>query len=713
MVRFAHYIQTHQIPGWEMYYIGYKQLKKRINESAIRAAEASEDERQEILKRFSRLLDSQVEKIVLFLIERQGILAGKLQQLHAGAEESHEDEEKGDGIFRSFDKREHLVEGYREVGKELLKLLQYVQMNVMGLRKILKKFDKRLGLRFHKKYLFTRINHPYSQVQQVLRQVGIGAIIATVSRNLAELHREKWRSYSSLSLYSSGPRMSPSKEPIVKELESEFQKISEEASLLSFLANAFLLQPPEGELLEESVEEIEYHASSTYINLLNTFLYMVNYYIIVPTSDDYAQSLNMPATLSGIIIGSMPLTATISAFAFSWWSNSSYKAPLIVSTLLLIAGNFMYALALPFNSVWMLLLGRSFEGLGCARAVNRRYIVHEVPRSKVKFFSAAFVSASALGMTVGPALASVLNYVDFEILGAPVNYCTAPGWILALAWSTYLLFVLILFKEPKKRTSTGHSFERHEGAPSVPSTCTEEDFPASNTSEPLLLNVENERTQNELVEQKRTSDWSLGSIKEVLKELTMPVQILIGNYFMLKFVSEMLISEATLVTDYYFGWGSGKVGIFLGGLGLTVLPSSAVVANYISNRYEERSIVFWTLILTAIGVIGIFCYCPLIPYTEAQYITASCIIFISTNVLEAVDMSLLAKVMSPRLSHGMFNCGFISTEAGTIARAIADGLITLIGKGGMEHLLNYSMLPALVVVVVTGVFTWLGYYSLY
>ena len=82
----------------------------------------------------------------------------------------------------------------------------------------------------------------------------------------------------------------------------------------------------------------------------------------MPTSDEYAEMLDMPATLSGIIIGSMPLTATISAILFSWWSNKSYSSPLIVSTLLLIAGNFLYALALPFNSVWLLLAGRALEG---------------------------------------------------------------------------------------------------------------------------------------------------------------------------------------------------------------------------------------------------------------------------------------------------------------------------------------------------------------
>lgn len=76
-------------------------------------------------------------------------------------------------------------------------------------------------------------------------------------------------------------------------------------------------------------------------------------------------------------------------------------------------------------------------------------------------------------------------------------------------------------------------------------------------------------------------------------------------------------------------------------------------------------------------------------------------------------MSLLAKVMSPRLSRGVFNCGLLSTEAGTLARALADGMITVAGKAGMENLLNFSMFPTLFIVVFTTVYTWIGYYTLY
>lgn len=64
------------------------------------------------------------------------------------------------------------------------------------------------------------------------------------------------------------------------------------------------------------------------------------------------------------------------------------------------------------------------------------------------------------------------------------------------------------------------------------------------------------------------------------------VQLLI--YFMLKYAMEILLSESSVVTTYYFGWTTSKVSIFLACLGLTVLPVNIVVGSYISNMYEDR-----------------------------------------------------------------------------------------------------------------------------
>lgn len=105
---------------------------------------------------------------MLFLLEQQGSLASRLSrlgELNCVVLQQHES--------RICD----LQEEYREIGRDLLRLLYFIEMNAIGLRKILKKFDKRFGHRFTDYYVKTRANHPYSQLRQVFKQVVIVLVL--------------------------------------------------------------------------------------------------------------------------------------------------------------------------------------------------------------------------------------------------------------------------------------------------------------------------------------------------------------------------------------------------------------------------------------------------------------------------------------------------------------------------------------------------------
>jgi len=86
---------------------------------------------------------------------------------------------------------------------------------------------------------------------------------------------------------------------------------------------------------------------------------------------------------------------------YSWWTNSSFKAPLTFSVLLLLLGNLLYALAYPFNSLTCVLLGRLITGLGGIRAINRRYVADCISLHARTAASAYFVTAGALGECEG------------------------------------------------------------------------------------------------------------------------------------------------------------------------------------------------------------------------------------------------------------------------------------------------------------------------
>lgn len=151
-------------------------------------------------------------------------------------------------------------------------------------------------------------------------------------------------------------------EPVVDALTSAVDRLTHSTNFLDFLGQHALIMHEELPSQTDEHADQRYHFVSLLLNLVNTFLYMVNTYIIVPTADDYSMSLGAAATVCGIVIGAMAVAQVFSSVYFSAWSNKSYFRPLIFSSIVLIIGNAMYALAYDLNSLTVLLLGRVFCG---------------------------------------------------------------------------------------------------------------------------------------------------------------------------------------------------------------------------------------------------------------------------------------------------------------------------------------------------------------
>ncbi|KAH0734250.1 hypothetical protein KY285_009957 [Solanum tuberosum] len=697
MVAFGKKLKERQIQEWQGYYINYKVMKKKVKEYADQIQAGALNQRY-VLKDFSRMLDKEIEKVVLFLLEQQGVFASQISQLN----------EQQDSLQEQPDisKVTELREAYRNVGRDLLKLLFFVEINAIGLRKILKKFDKRFGYKFTDYYVKTRANHPYSQLQQVFNNVGLGAVVGAISRNLADLQD---REGSYLSIYDQ-PAL-PLQDPVVDSMEAAIDRLSYSTNFLNFSVQRSLIMLEELPTpVEEHVDDQRYHFMSLLLNLTNTFLYMINTYIVVPTADDYSISLGAAATVCGIVIGAMAVAQVFSSVYFSAWSNRSYFRPLVFSSIVLFVGNVMYALAYDLKSIPVLLIGRIFCGLGSARAVNRRYISDCVPLRIRMQASAGFVSASALGMACGPALAGLLQ-TNFKIYKLTFNQDTLPGWVMAFAWLIYLIWLWISFREPAQEKDEVNNVPQKSNA-------AENDALERGVVQPLLLKSVGDEQENEgdqegdgSEEAQEESRRPANSIVEAYRLLTPSVKVQLLIYFMLKYAMEVLLSESSVVTTYYFSWSTSTVAIFLACLGLTVLPVNILVGSYISNIFEDRQILLASEIMVCLGIL--LSFQVIIPYSVPQYVCSGLLMFVSAEVLEGVNLSLLSRVMSSRLSRGTYNGGLLSTEAGTIARVIADVTITLAGYLGQSKLLNITLLPSLLICITSIFATCRTYNSLY
>ncbi|KAM3321884.1 SPX domain-containing membrane protein isoform X3 [Capsicum chacoense] len=83
------------------------------------------------------------------MLEQQGMLASRISELNKQQDSLQEQPD--------ISKITELREAYRDVGRDLLKLLFFVERNAIGLQKILKKFDKPFGYRSTDYYVKTTL----------------------------------------------------------------------------------------------------------------------------------------------------------------------------------------------------------------------------------------------------------------------------------------------------------------------------------------------------------------------------------------------------------------------------------------------------------------------------------------------------------------------------------------------------------------------------
>jgi MFS family permease len=365
--------------------------------------------------------------------------------------------------------------------------------------------------------------------------------------------------------------------------------------------------------------------------------------------------LGSSEALASLIIGMTPVAALVSTLLYSWWTNHSYKAALIFASICSAIGNLLYAAGLPAHSLILVMLGRLWNGFGSARSINRRYIADTFGRSERTAASAAFVTAGALGMAAGPAIASLLHLLAQDSVSLYFQVENAPGWFMFGVWTIYLTCLILFFEDPPRK-------HQEEKASAVVEMTT-------NEAKPLLGNGGDNRI--------------IGDVEPPLWK-NVAVMTTFHVYFVLKLVLECVLSSSSILTDFYFDWSGTFSGIYLAILGLLMLPANFVVAH-LARVYDDRELVIGFQVIMTLGCIVILQFGR---YSPAQYIAGSVILFLSTNALEGPNMSLLSQTIPKSWSKGILNVGLLATEAGTLGRAVGDVYLTACGSNGMEHMLN-------------------------
>lgn len=711
MVHFGKRLLALEYEPWKDYYLDYNGLKKFLEKASYSHSYQTEYQQQtsqeEESCEFVRRLDGELEKAVLFFLSQQGEVAARLSELrqeqHRCASEIRSSQHDGDNNGR-LQRLRDLAEAYRSVGQDVVHLVHFVELNVTGIRKILKKHDKNCRTKLSQRYLSQNYwVSDGSHLRQLFHCEGIGALVATLQSGFLEnraleqilhgtilsgqrksIHRRTHTSPDMVSLlHDNSLQMEHTSlirrnttledihnwkdnvtligEPVLFKIDIARRRLEESSTYVSVLAASAMVLERQSSDGDFAVEEADLmlpkktRRVSNLLNYLSTFLYMTGYYIAAPTSGAYAARLGGHEALAGIIIGMTSFAALASTILYSWWTTRSYKAALIFASTCSIVGNILYALGLPCQNLILVLFGRLLNGFGSARAINRRYIADAFSRQERTAASATFVTASALGMAFGPAMAALLDVFTPEdnVYWSVEN---APGWFMAFLWTIELAAIVIAFEDPPRAPSNSDIEMAVEKAALLSSSIDNEFVSKSQApSPPLWKNV--------------------------------PVMMTLLIYFVLKLALECTLSSTATLTQFYFDWGAQESGLYLAVLGLLLFPANLLVA-YFSRRYEDREFIVVTLIIMLVGSWGMVDYGIAENYSLQHYLTFGVVVFVSAQSLEGPNMALLSKTIPHSWAKGIFNVGLLAGESGTLGRVVGDIFITWCGLRGIDHLLN-------------------------
>lgn len=462
-----------------------------------------------------------------------------------------------------------------------------------------------------------------------------------------------------------------------------------------------------------------------------------------------ATSLGTDGAYGATLVGASSFTAMFAAFLYSfWYTQYSFRSALFFSSLCPLVGNLLYSYAISCqnNPMAVAMAGRLLVGFGSAEVVNRQIISTSVSFQSMTQASALFVAAGAIGMSIGPLLAGILDMtsgsdtnVDLQLplLGGIIfNNTTNPGFLMAAFWAAEIVAIFTLFDEPD-RINGGDLGETSNGTDDFAIELKAHKARGSSTA---YGTTDQSARKKNASEPKRNIFVSLLSgawteVKTVASLITnnpaLPITLLLFAY--IELVDEVLISSCSMVCRRYFNWNGSTAGFLIASLGALVLPAHFVVERA-SRSYDERAIMKYSIVFIFASLVAILNYEGMLidtaglaqeEWNEVKnsttinvpesrmlkhhtalsydwgagahvYLTFLCCIFMATIVLEGVDTSLMSKVTPAKLNDTFISCGLLATLVGTLGRVLGDGMITvsaLVDTNLFTDFLNDTFFP--------------------
>ncbi|KAF5347451.1 hypothetical protein D9756_011110 [Leucocoprinus leucothites] len=414
--------------------------------------------------------------------------------------------------------------------------------------------------------------------------------------------------------------------------------------------------------------------SSLVIIVVCNLLLQVSFFIIVPSSNEYAEHLGGDSTFSGVVIGIPTVFSAIAVLPLLRYDKGGYTLPLNVSCGASIIGHILYGCAYKADFLHLILIGRIVNGFGftmwmyCKRYCSDARIVGVRRRTTLASF---LVMGQGLGMSLGPFVGGFLYKVGFR--NSIFNGFTSPAWVMAAVWCIFWVCVRVFYVDvpedarypdhPNQTTPTDISKPAEPPLSSDPTPNEKLTSPKDSPAPDAPPSTQSKSKLSSLL-QKYYMTPSQWGVLGCMCWFAMTCFFILGAW------------EANLPvfgsTTPVFHWSPTASGNFIALGGITAFPF-LILNIFLIRRIEDRKIL---LAGSCLGLTSLLVFLSLLRSGKINYASVFMCWWAAAlgfNVASVVPVSLLSKQLPPRWNSWLSLAIQYSMYTGRVSGAIWGG----------------------------------------
>ncbi|GJE94042.1 MFS general substrate transporter [Phanerochaete sordida] len=194
--------------------------------------------------------------------------------------------------------------------------------------------------------------------------------------------------------------------------------------------------------------------TSLVIVLVTSGMLQISFFIIVSSSNAYAQHLGGTSTFSGLVIGIPTVFSGVALLPLLRLDQGGYRIPMHFACASALLGHILYALAYPANFLYLILIGRIVSGFALTYWMySKRYCSdHRIVGLRRRTTLAGYlVLGQGIGFSLGPFIGGLLYKIGFG--NTVFNGFTSPAWIMAAIWAVWWVFAATHFEDVPRATT--------------------------------------------------------------------------------------------------------------------------------------------------------------------------------------------------------------------------------------------------------------------